>query len=139
MTDLEKTTGFETKAVAISQDVGMLWHKTPFFRKKVLPWLFILPILLLYMMVVIGPSLFAIGYSLTDWSGIGDAEFIGLENFRKLFFDDPTFRDAFSNNVVWLAFFLIGLLSSSLTSCPASSQPLSGAIYSVPGVVSALN
>ena len=82
------------------------WYQRPFFRTKVLPWLFILPVLSLYLLVVVGPSLFAIGYSLTDWSGIGAAEFIGLENFRKLFFDDPTFRDAFKNNVVWLIFFL---------------------------------
>jgi len=84
----------------------MSWFKTPFFRKNIMPWLFILPVLSLYLLVVVGPSLFAVGYSLTDWSGIGDAEFIGLENFRKLFFDDPTFRDAFRNNVVWLIFFL---------------------------------
>jgi raffinose/stachyose/melibiose transport system permease protein len=82
------------------------WHQSPFFRKKIMPWLFILPITLLYLMVVVGPSLFAIGFSLTEWSGIGPAEFIGLENFRKLIFDDPNFRDAFSNNVVWLIFFL---------------------------------
>lgn len=82
------------------------WYQTSFFRKKIMPWLFILPITLLYLMVVVGPSLFAIGFSLTEWSGIGPAEFIGLENFRKLIFDDPNFRDAFSNNVVWLIFFL---------------------------------
>ncbi len=62
------------------------WHKRPFFRKKIVPWLFILPITILYTLVVIGPALSAIGYSLTDWSGIGDAKFIGLENFRKLIF-----------------------------------------------------
>jgi len=82
------------------------WYQRSFFRTKVLPWLFILPVLSLYLLVVVGPSLFAIGYSLTDWSGIGPAEYIGLENFRKLFFDDPTFRDAFKNNVIWLVFFL---------------------------------
>lgn len=82
------------------------WFQRPFFRKKIMPWLFILPILFLYLLVVVGPSLFAIGFSLTEWSGIGPAEFVGLANFRKLLFDDPAFRDAFGNNVVWLIFFL---------------------------------
>jgi raffinose/stachyose/melibiose transport system permease protein len=84
-----------------------------------MPWLFILPVTLLYLMVVVGPSLFAIGYSLTEWSGIGPAEFVGLDNFRKLIFDDPSFRDAFRNNVVWMVFFLtipfvLALIGASL-------------------------
>jgi raffinose/stachyose/melibiose transport system permease protein len=55
---------------------------------------------------VAGPSIAAIYYSLTDWSGIGEAKFIGLENYRRLFFEDGTFRRAFTNNVIWLAIFL---------------------------------
>ncbi|MEM7332252.1 MAG: sugar ABC transporter permease [Chloroflexota bacterium] len=82
------------------------WDKRPFFRQKILPWVFIAPITILYVMVVIGPSISAIGYSLTDWSGIGEAEFIGLENFRKLFFEDSNFRIAFGNNLRWMIFFL---------------------------------
>jgi raffinose/stachyose/melibiose transport system permease protein len=79
---------------------------SPIFRKKVLPWLFVLPILLLHLIVVIGPSLAAFYYSLTDWSGMGTADFVGLENFRKLLFDDMSFRKAFTNNLKWSAFFL---------------------------------
>ena len=75
-------------------------------RKKVFPWLLILPILVLHLVVVIGPSLAAFYYSLTDWSGVGAAKFIGLENFRILFFEDDTFRQAFSHNILWLLFFL---------------------------------
>jgi len=82
------------------------WFRGPTFRKKILPWLLILPILLLHLVVVIGPSLAAFYYSLTDWSGIGAAEFIGLENFRKLIFEDSSYVKAFGNNLVWSAFFL---------------------------------
>jgi len=82
------------------------WFRGPTFRKKILPWLLILPILLLHLVVVIGPSLAAFYYSLTDWSGIGAAEFIGLENFRKLIFEDSSYIKAFGNNLVWSAFFL---------------------------------
>ncbi|MEZ4560534.1 MAG: hypothetical protein R2854_29560 [Caldilineaceae bacterium] len=60
----------------------------------------------MHLVVVIGPSLAAFYYSLTDWSGVGAAEFIGLENFRILFFEDDTFRQAFSRNMLWLCFFL---------------------------------
>ena len=89
------------------------------FRMKVVPWLFILPILLVHIVVVAGPALAAVYYSLTDWSGIGKAEFIGLANFRRLLFEDTTFREAFGNNLLWLAIFLtipfaLALLAASL-------------------------
>jgi len=95
------------------------WTSSRLFRKKILPWLFILPILLIHLVVVIGPSLAAFYYSLTDWSGIGAAEFIGLENFRKIIFEDSNYRGALSNNIWWLTFFLtvpfaLALLAASL-------------------------
>jgi len=102
-----------------SRSPDVPWYKRPFFRKNILPWLFIAPITILYIMVVLGPSITAIGFSLTDWSGIGQAEFIGLENFRQLIFEDGNFRLAFKNNLVWMAFFLtipfiLALLASSM-------------------------
>jgi raffinose/stachyose/melibiose transport system permease protein len=87
----------------------------------IIPWLFILPILVIHIFVVAIPALTGVYYSLTDWSGIGDANFIGLENFRVLFFEDEGFRRALGNNVVWMLFFLtvpfaLALLASSLLS-----------------------
>jgi raffinose/stachyose/melibiose transport system permease protein len=69
------------------------------------------------MAVMLLPALASVYYSLTDWSGIGDAKFIGLDNFRELYHDD-SFRTAFKNNVIWLAMFLtipiaLALLASS--------------------------
>ena len=92
---------------------GLKW------RKKILPWLFVTPILLIHGIVVIGPSLSAFYYSLTTWNGIGTATFIGLENFRRILFSDPNFKTAFRNNLIWLVFFLtvpmaLGLLAASL-------------------------
>ena len=89
-----------------------------FFRKKVVPWLFILPILLLHLVVVIGPSMAAVYYSLTDWSGIGAAEYIGLENFRDLL-ADKNYLSAMGHNASWLLFFLtipflLALVSAAL-------------------------
>jgi raffinose/stachyose/melibiose transport system permease protein len=75
-------------------------------RKALTAWLFLLPMLLLFTLVVIGPSLAAVYYSFTEWSGIGKAEFIGLANYRKLFFEDTAFRKAFGNNVIWMVIFL---------------------------------
>jgi raffinose/stachyose/melibiose transport system permease protein len=93
-------------------------RRRAFVRRKVVPWLFVLPILLINVAVVLGPALSAFYYSMTDWNGIGPATWVGLENFRTLG-SDAAFRHAFVNNVIWLAMFLtvpiaMGLLAASL-------------------------
>jgi raffinose/stachyose/melibiose transport system permease protein len=79
----------------------------------------VLPIMLINMAVVLGPAMAAFYYSMTSWSGIGKAEWVGLDNFRRLFTDDPSFGHAFRNNLLWLAMFLtipilMGLVAASL-------------------------
>jgi len=91
------------------------------FRKRWLPWLFIAPYLALHLIVVAGPSLSAVYYSMTDWSGIGAAKFVGLQNFQDLFFADDTFWAALSHNLLWMIFFmtipfLMALVAASLLS-----------------------
>ncbi|HEU0165909.1 MAG TPA: sugar ABC transporter permease, partial [Thermomicrobiales bacterium] len=94
------------------------WQRST-WRRKVVPWLFVLPILLINVVVVLGPALSAIYYSMTEWTGIGSAKWIGLDNYRQLLFHDDSFRHAFKNNLIWLAMFLtvpiaLALLAASL-------------------------
>ena len=50
------------------------------WRRRLLPWLFLAPILILNIVVVLAPSIGSAGFAFTDWSGLGKANFIGLEN-----------------------------------------------------------
>jgi ABC-type sugar transport system permease subunit len=94
--------------------------------------LFILPILLVHGFVVIIPSIMGMYYSLTDWSGMGEPVFIGLENYRRLLFDDPAFMKALGNNVIWLLFFLTVPFALSLLAAFLLSQIKTGGyIYRV--------
>lgn len=46
------------------------------------------------------PFLMSFGYSFTKWNGLDRApEFIGLENYKELLFDDPAMRNALSFTV----------------------------------------
>ena len=101
------------------------WFQGPAFRKKVLPWLLILPALSIHLIVVIGPSLGAIYYSLTDWSGIGPAEYVGLKNFRTLL-GDVSFRKAFTNNMIWLVFFPPAFYRSWLRGAAPAARAVRG-------------
>lgn len=110
-----------------------------------MPWLFILPITLLHLAVVIGPSIVGLYYALTDWSGVGEATFIGLDNFASLL-GDPNFSLAMGNNLLWMAFFLIIPPIMALAAASLLAQVRRGAMayrtvlfvpYVLPSVVAA--
>ncbi len=94
-----------SQAMSISAKKEAALSRQRFFRKNIIPWLFVLPILIINIVVIIGPSLSALYYSMTEWSGVGAATFIGLGNFLNIF-TDPNYGNAFSHNLIWLAFFL---------------------------------
>ena len=43
--------------------------------------------------------------SFTDWDGLTEPGFIGIENFEKLF-QDPVFYISLENNVIWIITFI---------------------------------
>lgn len=65
-------------------------------QSKKIFWIFLLPSLVSFLLVVVVPLGMGIYYSFTDWNGISqEVNFIGFANFKKILFDDPGFRDAF--------------------------------------------
>lgn len=54
---------------------------------KVFPYLMILPNLFIFTIFIAVPAVFGFVYSLTDWGGLGNLNFIGLSNYVKLFHD----------------------------------------------------
>ncbi|MDW5597392.1 sugar ABC transporter permease [Conexibacter stalactiti] len=73
--------------------------------RRRLGWLFLAPLLVVNVLVIIGPSIAALYYSFTDWSGIGEANWIGLDNYTRLL-EDPAFRSGLLHNLQWTAIFL---------------------------------
>lgn len=75
-------------------------------RKRVMTgWLFMLPLVLVNTLVILGPSVATVYYSFTEWSGIGPAEWVGLQNYRDIL-SDGDFWSALWNNVLWTIMFL---------------------------------
>ena len=52
-----------------------------------------LPALILFSIFFVYPLLRGIGMSLTDWDGMGAAQFVGLKNFVDFFSDDRAMQD----------------------------------------------
>ena len=94
------------------------------------------------LLVVLGPSLATVYYSLTDWTGLGAAKFIGLANYRRAF-ADPDVREAFWHNIIWLVLFLIvptalGLLGAYLLGRLRRGQTVFRAIYFIPYITASV-
>jgi len=78
----------------------------PARRRALIAWAFMLPLIAINALVVLGPSVSALYFSLTDWSGLGSARWIGLDNYVELA-SDPEFLGAVWHNILWTAFFLV--------------------------------
>jgi multiple sugar transport system permease protein len=57
-----------------------------------------------------GPTLASIVLSGTDWNGISEIRWVGVENYHDLATSYPPFWTAVRNNVLWLAF--LGLIAT---------------------------
>lgn len=74
-------------------------------RKKKSYLYFIAPGFLAYTIFIILPIFYVIYLSVFKWSGLGDKLFVGLDNFRTLFFNQrmaPIFWNAIKNNLKYL-------------------------------------
>lgn len=74
-------------------------------RRNLIPYLFLIVPVIIYLIWIIGPMMYTFYLSLTDWNGLVTPSFIGLENFEKLF-RDKVFYLSLSNNLKWLLAFI---------------------------------
>jgi raffinose/stachyose/melibiose transport system permease protein len=108
-----------TKAKTPPTKTSIYWTRRRIIVRIVIPWLFILPILTLHATVVFVPAVQGVLYSFTDWSGIGAAKYVGLDNFKTLFTTDTSFQEALLRNIKWMLFFVsvpfvLALFASSI-------------------------
>lgn len=70
-------------------------------KKHAVDFMFLLPALLLFCLIVVYPFLKGIRISLTDWDGFSPQyNFVGLENFRRIL-KDPSIKDPIKNSVFY--------------------------------------
>ncbi len=98
-----------TNPVAVPQTTAerpRSWYK----RNEIAltPWLFLIPGVLFFLVYVIFPIFQSISISFTEWDGLGQAEPVGLENYRELF-DDDAFYTSLRNNIIWLFLYLLAI------------------------------
>ena len=77
-------------------DRGSWWER---HQKRLVPYIFIAPNLIVFTVFVLVPILFAFYISLTEWSLIGTPEFVGLGNYVELLGDGQFWRSLYNTLV----------------------------------------
>ncbi len=106
------------------------------------PWIWVLPavaVVLAFRYVATGAGTW---YAFTDWDGLSDATWVGLDNFRQIF-EDPASRGALQNTIVLAFTFVIasnviGLALALALQRTIKTRGLLRALFFVPVVMSSL-
>ncbi|MFD9900347.1 carbohydrate ABC transporter permease [Mesorhizobium sp. NPDC059025] len=102
--------------------------------------LFTLPALAVYLVFSIYPLLSALRYSLTDYSGMGAVNYIGLENYRQIAMDPSNlailWKTLFYSFVVVVLQNLLGLAVATLLFSVPAVRDLVRVVMLVPSMIS---
>ncbi|WP_051428238.1 carbohydrate ABC transporter permease [Bacillus sp. J33] len=108
---------------------------------KKVPYLFILPWIIGFLVFTIGPLLFSLVMSLFDWPVTSDPKFIGLGNYKKMFTEDVQFYKSMVITFKFALIFvplnlIIALVLALLITQPVKGMKIFRTIFYLPAVVS---
>ena len=109
------------------------------FRRTVFPWLLLVPTVVLNLLVVVTPAAQALYYSCTEWKGLGEAKWVGLANYKRMF-QDTEMAIGIGNNLRWMVMsmifpIVIALAVATLVSRTKKAQRLFRVIFFIPVVI----
>jgi raffinose/stachyose/melibiose transport system permease protein len=117
-------------------------------RARLAPYLLLLPGILIYLLISLGPSIATAGYSFTDATGIRGApiNFVGLENYREFLLMGQASRDNYGALVRTLIFcffvtsiqFTLGLILALLVNQKLRGVNFFRTIYFMPVILGAV-
>ena len=77
-------------------------------QRSLAPFLFLMPGIFMFLVYVIIPIFQSINISFYEWDGLGEAKYIGLDNYFELI-DDEAFYTSLKNNIIWLVLYLFAI------------------------------
>ncbi len=119
-------------------------YRAYIMKQKIVPYLFLLPNLLIFAIFIILPALIGIYYSFTDMTlfTFGSPDWIGLENYKTMF-SNPDFMAAMWNTIKLVVvtvplMFGAALLIATLIVQPIKAKGFFRAVYYWPVMISAI-
>lgn len=118
-------------------------RKEPFWNNiKVVPYLFILPNMILFLCFMIIPIFMTFYYSLVKWNGMGDPVFIGLENYLFLFTDEVFLKSVWVTIVFTVAtvpiLMVLSLMFALLLNQKIKFREFFRSVLFIPSVISSV-
>jgi multiple sugar transport system permease protein len=77
------------------------------YQRRLAPYVFIAPFYILFVAFFLGPILFGLYTSFTEYTGIGAPRFTGLRNYTFMIFVDKSFQRAFVNTAYYVVAYVI--------------------------------
>lgn len=98
--------------------------------RAVKPWLFVLPALFIYVVILLLPSLYTFYLSFFQWNGVSpDKKFVGLRNYWDLIVHDKVFSTALFNNIFWTVGSLTIIIGLGLALALLLNKGLKGKLF----------
>ena len=90
--------------MAVAQKVARPKRRTKIQGKHVWPYIFLLPFFIIYLAFNFYPLIYSFVISLHSWDGFSDMTFIGFENYKTIFTNDPYFWKSIGNTLIFMVF-----------------------------------
>jgi raffinose/stachyose/melibiose transport system permease protein len=108
--------------------------------RRDVPWAFLLPGLAIYAAAMVAPTIASVVYSFTDYSGLGHANFVGLDNYRETL-SDPQASGSLKNTLLLTGVSVVVMNALGLVLALALHRPFRGrgllrAVFFAPVVLS---
>lgn len=89
-------TEYETQGINTNADLKTIQRRNAKIKKILTYAAFVGPALLFFLVIQIIPFFMGVYYSFTSWNGVSSTiEWVGLENYIKIFKNDPNFVNSF--------------------------------------------
>jgi raffinose/stachyose/melibiose transport system permease protein len=106
---------------------------------------FVAPAVLLFVAFLVYPMVSTVVMSFFSWNGFitSSPEFVGVENYVKIFTEDPVFWTAFLNTAIWLAMSLVipttlGLLLALALNTKLFGRNVLRSVFYIPAVLASI-
>ncbi|WP_284301901.1 carbohydrate ABC transporter permease [Homoserinibacter gongjuensis] len=109
---------------------------------KIAPYTFLLPWLIGFFVITLGPMLYSLYLSFTDFSMLAAPEWVGFDNYIKLFTNDPKYLDAVRVTLVYVLVSVPLQLAFALAVAMVLNRGLRGlslyrSVYYLPSLIGA--
>ena len=121
--------------------LGKAGNMKKLYSNKLVIFSLIIPGLLVFCFAILAPIILSVYYGFTDYSGMGTAEFIGMENYKQLVLDEAFHRSLLNSLLLAIGFICIQhplaiLVAAVLDKLQGKAEGFFRCVYFIPNVIS---